>query len=325
MDNNKSYSDVALIVLKDLQEGPKSLICPDEYTKRYVCCQVVSEKEHQNTEENLKFFNELEKKAKELKVIKLNIMCHGTKSTLPGTNKHMLGEHNLTYINSIKTYLRELRKFMLKHKHIKLYINNDICYGARIYLKKSKDSYTFGDLFEDYKKELNGVLDRVVVAAVKGEEAFLMHPGIPNGLDEISHGIRRFDAGTSEGFMQLSLFDKNLQKLSVMVSLLAAKYLKENQVENITQEKIDKLVLTAICCLLAKHLQRASRAKNFRKYYHFDDKGNLIKFDKNSTKAKAMKNEFLGIKTQKAQKLRKPLSLADACNMIFCRMHRYGV
>ena len=105
------------------------------------------------------------------------------------------------------------------------------------------------------------------------------------------------------------------------IGLLAIQYLKENRPDKITEKEIEKYVLVVMGCLLTKSLQQASRAKNFRQYYHFDDKGNLVKFDKNSEKAKAMKNAFLGITKQKAQKLNKPLSLVDICNMVFPIAH----
>ena len=215
-NNNQPYPDVALIVLKNAANLSNDWFYPAEYKNRYSCCQVVSEKQHKNVAENLKIFEELEKKAKDLKVINLNINCHGTKATLPGTKKYMLYDNNIIYINSIKTYLRELKKFMLKHKHIKLYINNDICYGARIYIQKGKNGYTFGDLFEDYKKELDGVLDRVAVATVKGEAVYTMSPNLPNGLDEISPGRKRCDYGTKDGHLKLIQSDKIFKNCAVL-------------------------------------------------------------------------------------------------------------
>ena len=319
-NNNKPYPDVALIVLKNAEDFHSDLFFPDDYRNRYSCCQVVGEEQHKNIAENLKIFEELERKSDNLKTIKLNIKCHGTDWNAPGTELYTIAGYNPVFIKSIKTYLQELKKFMLKHRHIKLYINNDICYGARIYLKNSKGEY--GDLFEDYKNELNGVLDRVAVATVKGDSVFSMYPGAPNGLYEIANGRRRFDDGTKEDFIKSIAVDDKMKVLYCISWLLLYNYMKEKKVK-IPQKDIHKYVFGLMGSILLPKLQQASRAKNFREYYHFNSKGEMQLFDENSEKAKAIKNHFLGIKKQKTKKIDKPISLKEYSDIVFSKAHLF--
>ena len=143
--NKKSFPDVAFIALKDAASVEEFFYYNDNYTNRYAISQVVSGKEHNNIEKNLDFFKELEKKAKDLKVIKLQLLCHGSQVQIPCTRERLLFVETPEYIDSIKAYLKSLKEFLQKHKAVKLYINHDVCNGSRMYYKNGK----FFDLFHD--------------------------------------------------------------------------------------------------------------------------------------------------------------------------------
>lgn len=297
----KRYADVASIVL--CNDGITAWYT-DEYKKRYACWQLVRGDALNDIAQNLKFFDELDKQADKLKVVMLNIECHGEDIIVPDKQIYLLNDSNPMFINNVKMYLRELKKFLLKHKHIKLYINHDVCYGARAYVVKNKNGYKIGDLFEDYKTELDGVLDRVAVA---GFQKDVLTQTIPANNQE---GIKRFNRAAGNGYLNLIVTDDDFKRLYKVIRLLTMKIAKEQGIK-FSKDQQEVVWKEMFIYLFLPKILETSRKNNARKYYYFDKDGNLKKFDKNSEKAKAMKNEFLGIKKQKTQKLNKPLSLEE--------------
>ena len=98
--SDKTYPDVALIALcdekteevdmnneEDLNNEEVDVSCnyKDSYKNRYAISHVIIGKENENIEKNLEFFKELNKKANDLKVIKLHLSCHGSYDTVPNS------------------------------------------------------------------------------------------------------------------------------------------------------------------------------------------------------------------------------------------------
>ena len=91
--------------------------------------------------------------------------------------------------------------------------------------------------------------------------------------------------------------------------MLTLKVAKEKGV-TIPKEDREGLSQDVFTHLLLPQILEASKLNDERKYYYFDKDGKLQKFDKDTNKAKVMKNEFLGIKKE-PQNTNKPLSLEE--------------
>ena len=303
----KQCAGVAKIVI---QNSALEFKYKDAHKNRYACWHMVEEDQLEDIAQNVKFFDELEKKADELKVIKLNIECHGMDAIMPGKKTYLLGNPSPMFINNVKIYLRELKKFLLKHKHIKLYINNDICFGASAYFVEHGKGYKVGDLFEDYKTELDGVLDRVVICGFK--KKILVQSFAPFASQDIH--TKHFSNGVLNGFLNLINVNEDARRLYKIISLLALKVAKEKGVK-IPKKGQDVLFQDIFIRVLLPQILEASKLNNERKYYYFDKDGKMQKFDKDTKKAKAMKNEFLGIKKQKSPSRSSPMSLEEIVNL----------
>ena len=229
---------------------------------------------------------------------------------MPGKKTYLLGNPSPMFINNVKIYLRELKKFLLKHKHIKLYINNNICYGASAYFVEHGKGYKVGDLFEDYKTELDGVLDRVVICSFK--KKILVQESITFASQDIR--TKHFSNGVRNGFLNLVNVDKDVRRLYKIIRLLALKVAKEKGV-TISKEAQEGIFQDIFIHVLSPQALEASKLNNERKYYYFDKDGKMQKFDKDTKKAKAMKNEFLGIKKQKSPGFSSPVSLEEIVNL----------
>ena len=233
----------------------------------------------------MSFFKELDKKAKDLKVIKFHLVCHGAYDTVPNSKKRLMDPENQKYIDSIKAHLKALKKFMLKNKDVKLYISHDVCCGGRMYLRNGK----FFDIFDDIKRELDGVLDRVALATCRNKVLETRAPGRPWGLTSINDGIRRCGGvecllgalyHDNKAFRQL--FD-NLK--SWFSGALTERVTKGNDLTTSSMEK----ALRPLCDELSKRL-------GFRRYYFFDKNNKKRKFANSTKEAQKKKNEFLGLK-----------------------------
>ena len=306
-NKEKQCADVANIVIQN--NGLKAPY-EDAYKNRYACWQTVKKDQLEDIAQNLKFFDELEKKADELKVIKLNIECHGVDAIMPGKKTYLLDNPSPMFINNVKIYLRELKKFLLKHKHIKLCINNNICFGASTYFVKHGKGYKVGDLFEDYKTELDGVLDRVAVVGFKKRIL------IQNFASFASQNVhtKHFSSDVRNGFLNLINVDKDVRRLYKIIRLLTLRVAKEKGF-TIPKEDREGFFQDVFIRVLLPQILKASVLNNERKYYYFDKDGKMQKFDKDTKKAKAMKNEFLGIKKQKSPSFSSPVSLEEVVNL----------
>ena len=288
MTNEKPFPDVAFIALKDAENLQTDAYYPDNYRNRYAISQVVSGKEHKNIKKNLEFLSELEKKANDLKVIKLQLLCHGSYTQIPGSKERLLLVETPEYIDSIKTYIKSIKEFLQKHKDVKLYINYDVCNGSRMYYKNGK----FFDLFDDIKKELDGVLDRVVIATVKDRASKLIGPSAYYGLDKITDGMKRYN-GHMEKLVGVTMKNNaEFCKQTDLVAKIVAKDLKCN-INNPLVKEITNEIITMI---LLPEFVKLSRALNHREYYYFDKNNKMQIFDENSEIGKKKKNEFLGLK-----------------------------
>ena len=286
--NDQPFPDVAFIALKDAESLETNIYYPDDYRNRYAISQVVDEKNHKNIKKNLEFFKELEKKANDLKVIKLQILCHGSYEQIPGSKERLLKVETPEYIDSIKTYIKSIKEFLQKHKDVKLYINYDVCNSARMYYKNGK----FFDLFDDIKRELDGVLDRVVIATVKDRASKLIAPSVNYGLNEISDGMKRYD-GSMEALLHVMIGNnEEFQKMANFVAKMVAKDLKWK----INDPRVKKATNEIITLILFPEFVKLSRALNHREYYHFDKDNKMKIFDEKSEVGKKKKNEFLGLK-----------------------------
>ena len=299
--------NVAKIVLsnKDINS-----LYPAEYTKTFACYQQVKKDDLQDIAKNLKIFDELEKNADKLKVIVLDIEWHGLTAKAPGKKTYLLYKGHPMFLNNIKMYCRELKHFLLKHKHIKLYINNDICYGARSYVTKDKKGYKIGDLFEDYKTELDGVLDRVAMSGFTDHS--LSKTTVFDGIYK-SVAMKRYSQEIANGYFNLIECDDGNRKLYEAIRLLEKRAAKEKGL-NIPEEAHEMSAKNIFLYLYLSKILEDSKNSNERKYYYFDKSANLKEFDKDTRKAKAMKNAFLGIKQQKAKNDMLPLSLDELIN-----------
>ena len=288
--DNKPFPDVAFIALKDTESLETNIYYPDDYRNRYAISQVVDEKNHKNIKKNLEFFKELEKKANDLKVIKLQILCHGSYKQIPGSKERLLLVETPEYIDSVKAYLKSIKEFLQKHKDVKLYINYDVCNGSRMYYKNGK----FFDLFDDIKRELDGVLDRVVIATVKDRASKLIAPSVNYGLNEISDGMKRYDDNMNELLHVMIGNKEEFQELLDFVAKITAKDLKLKIDDPIVRDVTNDIATF----ILFPTFVKLSRALNHREYYHFDKDNKMKIFDEKSEVGKKKKNEFLGLKKQ---------------------------
>ena len=287
-DNNKPFPDVAFIALKDLEEIKTNIHYPDDYRNRYAISQVVDGEEHKDIAKNLEFFKELETKANDLKVIKLHILCHGSYAQIPGSKERLIKVETPEYIDSIKAHLKSLKEFLQKHKDVKLYINYDVCNGSRMYYKNGK----FCDLFDDIKRELDGVLDRVVIANVKDRASKLIGPSAYYGLDKITDGMKRYD-GSMEELLRVML--ENNEKFHRMANFVAKTVAKGLKLK-IDDPRVETATNAIITLILFPEFIKLSRALNHREYHYFDKNNKMKIFDENSEIGKKKKNEFLGLK-----------------------------
>lgn len=286
--NDQPFPDVAFIALKDMEDTETNIYYPDDYRNRYAISQVVDEKNHKNIKKNLEFFKELEKKANDLKVIKLQILCHGSYAQIPGSKERLLLVETPEYIDSVKAYLKSLKEFLQKHKDVKLYINHDVCNGSRMYYKNGK----FFDLFDDIKRELDGVLNRVVIATVKDRASKLIAPSVNYGLNEISDGMKRYDGNMNELLHVMLGNNEEFHKMANFVAKMVAKGLKLK----IDDPRVKEATNAIITLILFPESVKLSRALNHREYYYFDKNNKMKIFDENSEIGKKKKNEFLGLK-----------------------------
>ena len=305
--SDKTYPDVALIALcdenteevdmhneEDLnnEEVDVSRNYKDSYKNRYAISHVIIGKENENIEKNLEFFKELDKKANDLKVIKLHLVCHGSYDTVPNSKKRLMSVHNPKYVDSVKAHLKALKKIMLQHKEIKLYISHDSCFGARMYYKDGK----FFDIFDDIKSELDGVLDRVALATCRNKVLETRAPGRPWGLNSINDGIRR-----SGGVLYLvdalrrnnKQFEAPIKKLKKIVRGALAHF---DRVSGNKDKNHDDFVRGAVKAYLWPLYSELSKRLNFRRYYYFDKNNKKRKFANSTKEAQKKKNEFLGLK-----------------------------
>ena len=291
--NDQPFPDVAFIALKDMEDTETNIYYPDDYRNRYAISQVVDEKNHKNIKKNLEFFKELEKKANDLKVIKLQLLCHGSYTQIPGSKERLLLVETPEYIDSIKTYIKSIKEFLQKHKDVKLYINYDVCNGSRMYYKNGK----FFDLFDDIKRELDGVLDRVVIATVKDRASKRIAPSVNYGLDAITDGIKRYDGSMEELTHVMMRNDEKFQQLLDFVAKITAKDLKLKIDDPIVRDVTNDIATF----ILLPTFVKLSRALNHREYYHFDKDNKMKIFDEKSEVGKKKKNEFLGLKKRNVQ------------------------